>query len=246
MKSLKRFLGVALAALLALPVAADISTEAGRATLISGFDVPAAGYTYGAFSQNLATWVGVLSTSGIPVPKRVTTVGSSTTITAVTVGSAPFLTPNVADMLILVPPQGVNTPAAVAGIRTERIILTNADNDTVTVGTAIDLTTTGVTFSWKRFLSGTGAEDAWFPIANFKRFTIVYEVIAFSATSLDSTLECRVEPGSAGTQVGTLNFTAAGSKHLAVETPFTACRVGWKHNTDTGVNSVATYIEYQR
>lgn len=166
-------------------------------------------------------------------PLKIKTAGSSTTTVSNVASSGAFKNVNVGDII------AVTTD----GIRLERVVVTNADDDTVTVDTAWDLTG-GFNYSWRDVSCGTGATSGSIPVADFEDFRLTAQVAQMNATSIDLQVECK-HPEGVFLVVATKNVTAGGTgtanylTYPAVgiagaDEAFFACRVGYKVNTDDG------------
>jgi hypothetical protein len=181
---------------------------------------------------------------GTPRSIKVATVGSSTTVTAVTASSAPFAGLAVGDLLIF---RAVSPDAAKSTSGTREVVIsTFTSSDQVVVSSAIDLSnpTGGYTFSFKKRVSATQVDRMFFDVSKFSSFAFQADVEGINATSLDFIVECRARKfGVSYTEAAwTKNFTATGSARVDITTPWEQCRVGWKINTDTGVQDVATHF----
>jgi hypothetical protein len=99
-------------------------------------------------------------------PIKIKTVGSSTTVSAQTAGTKPFLFLSEGDEITVnVPGTSPATEATdqVVGTGTTRVITVRTDDDTVTVNSAIDLSIPagGFGFLWRKLQCGTAATDGW-------------------------------------------------------------------------------------
>lgn len=236
---------------LAGPVGAD-SYPTGRvlATIVRNFDPTNAAYVYMALGDNNAVAAPINNdgVSGALGPgsqsnKKATSAGATTTLTSLGSVEA-FRGRAVNDLLIFrTSSRGATTLGQL--IEDERNIVTFTNSNTVVVDSNIDLTDS-YTFNYKRFVSGTAATDAWINVQGFDAMTFQADVNTINATSLDWQLQCRVSKFAAPFQVQTDNFTAVGSKvaklSRGADADYEQCRVGWKINTDTGVNSVSVYF----
>jgi hypothetical protein len=212
-----------------------------KVPLCGDYDLDSASYIFVA-----TTGQGDLVLSGPRTRAvKITTVGSSTTVSAATATQAPF--------------QGIIAGATggggdflywnIAGLTTARVITAKADNDNVTVDTAIDLSANAQTFSWRRLTSGTTTADGWVPLAGFNTAAFAWLIKQSDATSIDVKVECEPLSSTEGptgsqTQVYTKNVvapygcpSAAGSgacDSLIIGSPgmFDRCRLGFKINTD--------------
>lgn len=247
---LKSLIFAGLVALLGLtPIASAQSPKAiVEAVLVDEYDVPAAGYTYVTFAdQNITSPAQPLKGAlgpGVIKNVRVKTVGSSTTVTAVTAGTGPFDNLAAGDLLIF-PQVKIGTDTNTVGER-EVVIASVTSDDEVVVSAAIDLSSpaTGFTFRFKKRYSDTAADRMFFDVSDFNTLSFQADVEAINATSLDFIVECRLRKfGRAYTEAGwTKNFTAAGQARVDIAVHQDQCRVGWKFNTDTGVQDVAVHF----
>ena len=123
------------------------------------------------------------------------------------------------------------------------IVLTNADDDTVTVEDAIDLTNSA-TFSYRKFVCGTADTDGWIPVHGKGTVMMGFQYDAGDVTAAAMTMECmsgalgaqsvRVYPGiSSDCGDGTLNgkvceFTTVGDRisYKMTDNAFAFCRLG--------------------
>lgn len=248
MKTIRRFTAALLALLLITPGLGAQGWPAQRVqtTLSLRYDVPAAGYTYVVFGDRNAA-VTMVPVNGVFGPGtavnfKAKTVGSSTTVTSNTAGQKPFQGLAVGDLLIF--PQTVqNVPPTLQAGDIEVTITTWTDAENIVVSNAVDLTG-GFTFRFKKALSSTSADQAYFDVGGFDNFTVQFDVDQINATSLDAILECRVSKyaRSFSDTTWTKNFTAAGSYQIHVTSRQEQCRVGWKFNTDTGVQRTSVYF----
>lgn len=238
---------VILALLAALMPALASAQATGRveATLLRNYDVVATSYTYSAFGDQNAALAPV-NNQGVSrwwnggSEKRIRVFATaSNTLAAVTAGQAPFSGLAVGDLLIF---NNTSQAATTFGVlvEEERLITAKASNDSVTIdGAALTTPTTGVTFRYKKFFTGTAATDGWIDVSQFDSFNIETEVITIAATSLDVSLACRATKWGTSDEVFTKNYTAAGNDHAYVVAKYSQCRVGWRVNTDAGVQSVS-------
>lgn len=176
---------------------------------------------------------------------RIKTSGSSTTISSNTALDYSFAGVDVGDLI------SIQTSPGATALRT---VVTNADDDTITVDTAINLTS-GVAYRYWESQCGTGATDGWIDLSGYtnRNITIQYEQ-GDLATSLDIQVQCKLNfPGSEPVQVfpsctvgscGTYQAYAtpgiASRTSVEIGTPFGACRVGFKRTgadtSDAGAN----------
>jgi len=222
--------------------------EVTEATLLRNFDVTATSFAYQVYGDRNAS-TGALVTGvlgpGTVVNKKVKTTGSQNNPVPSPSGTEPYRGLAVGDLLLFPNVPGIG---AVNPIPTEqeRNITTFTDSNTVVLDSNIDLTN-GVTFRFKKLISGAAAGDAWFSVQGFDKFQVQFDVNTINATNLIATLECRVSPYAATNTVFTsAALTAVSSTSANVTAPFDQCRVGWKVTGDAGVQSVSTYIIAQR
>jgi len=129
---------------------------------------------------------GVLS-PGHPMPEKVLTVGSSTTITAVAPATtAPFTLVAAGDYLEFV----------IKGVKYYRVVMTRTSADEVVVDTAIDLSAiaTGYPFTYRVRACGTTIADGWFPVAGYKGLTALLQIGQMVLTApgyIDFYVQCR-------------------------------------------------------
>lgn len=111
----------------------------------------------------------------------ITTSGSSTTVAAVTSGSAPYNLVSVGDLIMV----NITSPGA-AGSATvnTRIVTARASADSITVDTAITIPATGLTFQYQK--RTCGADSGWVSVENVKLFTIATQLdqISVGANSI--------------------------------------------------------------
>ena len=169
---------------------------------------------------------------------RTTTAASgSTTVTAVTTGSAPFQNVAVGDELTFptpgTTPVGTATPA---GGETIRIVTAKASADSITVHATIDLSipATGYPFTHRKKSCGTTAAFGWFSTINFQDFDVTVSVDQGDATSVDAILECEnVGAVPMPNRIWVKNYLLAtygndetGTTTVAVFNHYDRCRVG--------------------
>lgn len=234
MNFLKRVGLVAAALWLATPPAAraQVVTYDETQPLFYVRDVTAAAYEYCAM---LGATNSALGPSRLVTGRTIETVGSSTTTSASTASTAPFLGVDVGDELTVV----------LSGLSTYRYVVTNADDDTVTVDTAWDLGTDGVVFRWRDLTCGTGANDGLVPAGRrAQRVVFDIQVLTINATSIDFQVEGRNPGAGAGwTPVGTATYTAVGGGAIVVnQLHFDQYRLGVKVTGDAGAQSVTAKV----
>jgi hypothetical protein len=240
-KTAKKLLKVATVLLaLLIPTASWAQTDQGQmksANFTYKYDVASTTMTYCAIEgQQGDPYATPYTGAG-----RIQTSGSNTTVTTVD-SSGGFAPVNIGDVIFV---------RFQDGSIENRIVLTNADDDTITVEAAIDLTG-GFTWSYKQLTCGTSEDSGWILTSGYQiaQFGVQYD--AGDLTALAATFECksdalgakpvRVYPGiSSDCGDGTLNgkvceFTSVGDR-LYFKLPhnvFTACRVGVAYVTADG------------
>ncbi len=240
----KWILALALAAL-AVP---GLAQQQEKANFSIRYDVDSATKTYCVLNGSNGDPFG----SPTRVSTTVETSGSSATITAVTASSAPFTNVAIGDTLIF----------NVAGTDLARTVVTNADNDTVTVDEAIDLTAgAGYTFSYWEPVCGTAATSGWVTVRGWPQILMTVEYTQGDLDTLDVAFECQdtsydhnivqVYPGASsecgfGTlstdvcQFATPATLPAASISVRLTNLYEACRVALKYGTtdtsDVGAN----------
>jgi hypothetical protein len=174
-----------------------------------------------------------LNTREIDGPGRITTSGSSTTVTAV--GSAePFTDVAVNDQLVITGVIGQHV----------RTVVARASATSITVDAAVDLSATGgYAFQYRVLSCGTGATDGWFGVSSLSATTVTIDITQIVATGgIDVRIQCAsgsnvaaarqvyplLTPPAAGPTY--LNFPTATASGVAVEITgsWSRCRVGMK------------------
>lgn len=226
--------------LLAVLVALLMSSAHASAQQVQKFAWSTYAYDWTAVAY---TYCSMLGQNGDPFAaafngtSRVKTVGSNTTVTEFTAGALPFANLAVGDMLMV-------RRIAGATVVTDRVSITaKASGASITVSSAVDWSATGgLEFSWLDLTCGTAAADGWFYVRGFDGVDATVEWNTKNATSLDMQLECKVADGSAYT-VSTRNLTATGVYQIPLLTGvYDRCRLGMKLNTDTGAQSINSYV----
>ena len=228
---------LALAALLALVMPAAAAQQA-KATFVTNYDLDSTSYTYCVTTGQ--------DGRAFDAPRqgaaKVSTVGSSTTVAAVTASSGPFTFVSVGDVLFF----------KIDNVTSTRYVTARASADSITVDTAINLSAdaSGYGFTFLKVVCGTTATDGWIPVTGWRFKKLVSYIEQMNTTGgIDVRFECRdltldtnviqVYPAS-----GANNYTAAGiTSGIAVvlEEPWDECRIGYKITTsddggDTGAN----------
>lgn len=184
------------------------------------------------------------------------TSGSSTTVTGVDAARDVFAPVDPGDVIFI---------RFSSGTTEVRIVVTNADADTITVEDAIDLSA-GYTWSYKKLVGGTGLDDGWISVAGYSivQFGVQYD--EGDLTALSATWQCksgalgaapnRTYPGvGSDCGDGTLNgkvceFTSTGDvlAFKISDNAFAACRLGVAYVTADGatVDEITATIDVGR
>lgn len=161
-------------------------------------------------------------------PLTVSTSGFSTTISG-TASAGAFSQVDVGDLLLF----------NVKGRLEERVVITNADNDTVTVEAGITLSP-AQGFSYRKLNVGVDQEDNWISVDGFDAVHWTFNVVQMNGTGgITTTVNCRNK--GAGSTTGHLVYTnsvaAAGRSDFSLDNrlaAFQQCRAGlaWGTNDD--------------
>jgi hypothetical protein len=241
----KRILIVLLALLSAPLLRAQVSASSGiDIPLFSAYDLAATSYIYCATFGDAS---GVAKEGWkVPDPRsKLVTSGSSTTVTALAGSVAPFTNVAVGDDLRIVIPAG--TVANVITAQTVyRTVTARGSATSITVNSAVNLGTTGVSFNYRTLACAANATDGIFAVDGFKNANVQFEWQTKNATSLDWRVECKLAGSNTGWVVvipstgSSTNLTAvaATSARIFDVGDYEYCRLGMQVNTDTGVNTV--------
>lgn len=200
--------------------------------LFGNYD-PGAAYTYGRFGPMLGA------------RKNLKTSGSSTTVTAVTADDGPLDEVDVGSLI------SVNRDGT-----WDNVYLTakaSADSGTVS-GAGVNWDRTGGRhFYFRRFLSGTGANDGAIGIDGYERRAVHVQVSTLASTSVVVTIQWR--PQAYGAEWTTLfedTLAATVSSSINSQAPYVIqeasgeIRVGWKANGNASGDVVAAYFVGER
>ncbi len=174
--------------------------------------------------------------------QKITTSGSSTTVTSLASNGA-FTELLVGDLILIeVPSEATTTPDAQPS-QYLRWITARASADSITVNSAVTIPAAGVGFTWWKLSAGTSASSGWFPMNPNQ--IIVVSVDQMDATSIDYKVECRFKFWDYVSNpiiiAGPTNLTAATDTpdRVAIEGAdrYDQCRVGFKINTDDGADT---------
>ncbi len=232
----RRFIALGLALFLASPAMAQVQSK--TAHFQGAVDLDATSYTYCVVSTQGGPWTA-------PQDGRVSikTSGSSATVTAVTAATNPFEQITVGDILYL---RHRNDKADI------RYVTAKATNDSVTVNTAIDISS-GVPFSWQDVTCGTGVTAGWIPANEWHEINVIWQIDQMNATSIDVIIHGRDEtlgpvpttiypdPADSASTIECKkgNFTAINTCKLVVTGVWDFIRIGFKINTDDGSDTGA-------
>lgn len=226
-----------LAALLALFVGA-VGAQAQSTVelpLCSDFDLDSTSYTYCVTTGIEGNPFGTpFSTPGA----RVTTSGSSTTVTAATATSAPFAQATAGDELMF----------TYNGTTVRRYVVTASSVDSVVVNAAVNFATPGATVKRLKRTCGTSATSGWFPVRNTIGGSVTYSIDQLDVTGgIDVKFECRNQSSvaTANTVTAVVNKTAVTAVVIQWDEtfPWHECRLGFKiGSADDGVDTT-THLE---
>lgn len=175
--------------------------------------------------------------------KPALTSGSSTTVTKVAAGDAPF------DALQVGGELSVNRD----GTWDVVYVTTFTDNENIVVNAAVNWqsgpqSSTGRHFHYRRFLSGQTDSDGWVDVRQFDTAYIAYNVPTFNATSLTLSVEGRVKgPQMTPITILTISVTGItaalnGEGIITIPEGVDEIRFGALVVTDTGVNTLNAYL----
>jgi len=171
-----------------------------------------------------------------------TTVGSSTTTTAVS--GTPFNQVLVGDIIRAskgnVTSGGVSVDNAFV-----RLCTAKASETSITVNTAWDLSATGgYAGSMNKFYSGTTATDGWFWTGGLSLKHVKINIETLAATNVILSIEGKYEdPDATGVDiVPEQTYTATGSDDITISEDWPFMRVGLRH-TGAGTDVVSVYFE---
>jgi hypothetical protein len=201
------------------------------------YDLDATAVTYCRMIGQLGSPFG----GTIAGPTQIVTAGSSTTVT----GTGAFAQVAVDDVII------ISRPAPTAtGIPDVRVVTARASADSITVDSAITLTS-GFNFRYLKTQCGTTASDGWIDVSAKALKTFTFSWSQGDADAVDVKIQCKhrgvdapieeLYPGSAGTACGA-GTAVAGYCHFATvgvtanltiadAWPWEMCRMGVKITT---------------
>lgn len=174
---MKRLIGALIAvAALAAPAAAQVR-EVTTFPLAINYDLDAATFVY-PVSQGMhsAPGAGTRATAVLDTIKsniKLTTGGvASTTVTAVDTTKDPFTTLSAGDFIrFRVDGPTLSPPTSGDTLRNDDtpwlLVVTNADDDTITVNQSVLLPTAGVSWEWRKFHQGGQVGRGWVPVRGY-------------------------------------------------------------------------------
>jgi len=230
---LKKFLALCVLVLTSGVPMAAMAQETRKATFVTDFNLQATTETFCITSGLNGNPYG----GGIPGLASISTVGSSTTWSSVTLGTNAFTGVNVGDLLTVQLKVGDQTQSIT------RFVATVVSNDQITVNSAANLSS-GFFFEYWHVKCGTTATDGWLDVSAYPEKHFIFQANANGAggTGIDWRIQCRdnsfdtqpvqVFPATAGT----FQSFASGSSGITTSTavtvldPWDACRIGMKQN----------------
>lgn len=240
---MRTVLAACLAALFLAPAAASADDVVVAVPLIAGYDLDSTSLIY---CNSTGQGGGVLAPPKM-VNVKATTSGSSTTVTSLVANSDAFLNVAAGDLLWFPRTEAV-VPVATGAWR---YVVSRASANSITVDTAIDLTS-GYGFGFRTRSCGTAATSGEVPVSGFAAVNFVGQIDQISVTGgIDYVVECRPEGPAATwtTIIGPTNKTAAWAGGNVAYEPWAYCRMGWKigsadDGTDTGADAekIAAYF----
>lgn len=226
---MKNLIATLILALIAAPVAPQ-GFSADRAVLAAVYDLDSASYIYCATrgingtttDRNKNPPQGAHLIDAAAGSTTVTSDGSRSSFNNVLVGDILFINR--------------------AGVTLERVVMTKADANSITVNAALNAAATvDATFTFRTLSCGTTDTSGAFPVQGFHSFTIQVILAQENSASTDYQVECRnFGPGMAWSIVnGPNNDTGVFNDIFATDLGFSECRVGAKVNTDDGADTGA-------
>lgn len=208
--------------------------------LVSGYNVASTSYIYCV----TADAAGRVWSGGEVGPGKLTTSGSSTTVTGVDSSADVFLSIAVGDELLI----------NLDGVMERRYVTARASADSITVNAAINLGdgrqgTAGYGFSWRRLTCSTDATHGWIPVRGLSEVTFIFALETINATSIEAIIYCRHNSSnSVGVEAWSESYTAAGGDIVTLRgspkdgIKFDACRFGVKVTGDGGNQSLTVTV----
>lgn len=160
------------------------------------------------------------------------TSGSSTTVTATS--GTPFAQVGVGDILILKTANGETT--------TIRKVTAKASPTSITIDSAINLTSTCTSWSFMPYVSGSASTGQGHSARGYTNKSINISLPTIGAPAIDISIQGKT-PGGLGGWVdivpdGSIQLTATGSQSVQIIEPWMAIRVGVKAATFTGTDAL--------
>jgi len=211
----RRFITIAWFALCLL--AGSLRAESIRtANLFYKYDIGATSYTYCTYAGR----GGDPFAAPYPGHDLITTSGSSTTVTEYVASSGPFDVLSVGDILVVFTAGQPTTP-------NYRLVTAKASSASITIDTAITLSSTGNSWTYLKQSCGTGSTSGWIPAGSDGGKIITWQVDTINATSIEVTLQGRA--GGVNSNAQTL-FPVTGATGTSCQTGSTTgtitCTIG--------------------
>jgi hypothetical protein len=175
---------------------------------------------------------------------RLVTVGSSTTVSSLAATANALLPVDINDLI-----QVQDT----AGNQRLLQVVTNADNDTITVDQAVRLGTTGVSYKFWKLVNLNGARSGWFGVDGATQFSVFIDVVNYTA-NITYKLECIPRD----TFPGGVVFAAFGPTAVANGSEadivmleagdWRACRLGFQFDSADGgtTDDISAFLTVRR
>jgi hypothetical protein len=228
---MKKMLFAALLGLLALPAAAQ-NLQPDTSVLAAVWDADSGTYQYCA-TKGMDN--GNAGRNKIPASHaKISTSGSSTTVTSTVSGTGAFTNVAVGDPLF------INDD----GVMLLRAVTARASADSITINAAVDVT--GASFEYRTFACGTADTSGAIPVSGFNSLTFQIDLAQENSASTDYKVECRLfGPGAEwGIIAGPTNDTSTFNDFVTSNIGFDECRVGVAVNTDDGGDTGANAEKY--
>ena len=253
---MKNRIGLTLLALLSTPLlmAQDAAARNGiDIPLFSARDLSAVAFEYCATFGSPSTVSVAKEQWRVQDRARITTSGSSTTVTSLGTFAA-FTDVAVGDELRIMLDPALIANNATADNMILRYVTARASATSITVNAAVNLGTAGVPFNWRTLTCGTTATSGRIGVDGYRNANFQFEWTTKNATSLDWKVECQVKGSNTAwvvvipTSGASTNITAvaATSARIIDVSDYDYCRLGMQVNTDTGVNTVNGAVRLTR
>lgn len=205
-----------------------------EAAFFIDYDVSSTSYIYGVYGP----WQNAR--------KFISTTGSSTTVVSAVASTGALAEVDVGDRIYV---RNVSVPSD------DQVGVTaKASDDSITTSTAKDfgrdVADSGYPYQFRKFLSGTTANDGWHYCGNEDDKFVTLQLDTINATSIDFQIEGKFNDGVPFV-ITTQNFTAAtvasgvntvvGGAAFGIPENLSAVRVGVKVNTDGGAQKLSAH-----